>query len=117
MMGIFTRSNRPQAPATESDLRPMEAVIAAIRGGARSRAEIRTMTGLGPSTVDAVVHHLQRVGRLTLEEIGSSCAGGACSSCVAAAPNGGCASANRTDRPSGPVALVLTKRPADPGYS
>lgn len=117
-MGIFRRANQPQAPAAPAgSQRPMGAVVTAIRGGARSRAEIRTKTGLSPSTVDAVVHHLQRVGRLTLKEIGSSCVGGACSSCVAAAPNGGCASANRTDRPSGPVALVLTKRPADPGYS
>lgn len=110
VMGMFGKKKRRPAPAEgeASQLRPMESVVAAIRGGARSRAEIREITGLRPSTVDAVVHHLQRVGTLTLEEIGSSCSGGACSSCVAAAPNGGCVSANRTN---GPVALVLTKRP------
>lgn len=109
-MGLFGR--KKQHPARTGRVeRPMEAVVDAIRAGARSRAEIRDRTGLSPSTVDAVVHHLQRVGRLTLEEIGSACAGGNCSSCVAAAPNGGCASANRTDGRGGPVALVLTKRP------
>ncbi|WP_175935661.1 hypothetical protein [Corynebacterium sp. Marseille-P4321] len=89
--------------------RPMEAVVAAIESGARSRAEIRRTTGLTESTVDAVIGHLERTGRLTLEELGSSCAGGNCNSCIAAAANGmTCA-----DKPkqSGPVALVLTKRP------
>lgn len=88
-------------------MRPMQAVVAAIRDGARSRADIRRVTGLTDSTVDAVVHHLERTGHLTLEELGSSCAGGNCSSCIAAAASGmTCA-----DRPKGPVALVLTKRP------
>lgn len=89
-------------------LRPMEAVVAAIADGARSRADIRRATGLSDSTVDAVIFHLERTGHLTLEELGSSCAGGNCNSCIAAAANGmTCA-----DRPrKGPVALVLQKRP------
>lgn len=88
-------------------MRPMQAVVAAIKDGARSRADIRRVTGLTDSTVDAVVHHLERTGHLTLEELGSSCAGGNCNSCIAAAASGmTCA-----DRPKGPVALVLTKRP------
>lgn len=84
--------------------RPMEAVTAAIRQGARSRAEIRDTTGLAASTVDAVIHHLERTGHLTLEDLGSGCAGGSCGSCVAAksCPSGG--------RATGPVALVLIKR-------
>ena len=69
-------------------MRPMQAVVAAIRDGARSRADIRRATGLTDSTVDAVVHHLERTGHLTLEELGSSCAGGNCGSCIAAAANG-----------------------------
>ncbi|MHA5282180.1 FeoC-like transcriptional regulator [Corynebacterium sp. CQ3829_602738] len=88
-------------------MRPMQAVMAAIQQGARSRAEIRRTTGLTDSTVDAVIHHLERTGRLTLEELGSSCAGGDCGSCIAAASSGmTCA-----DRPKGPVALVLGTRP------
>lgn len=91
-------------------MRPMEAVVAAIKGGARSRAEIRGATGLTDSTVDAVIHHLERTGRLTLEELGSACAGGSCNSCVAAAASGMTCS----QRPKGPVALVLTTRAAQP---
>lgn len=88
-------------------MRPMEAVVDAISQGARSRADIRRTTGLSDSTVDAVIFHLERTGHLTLEELGSSCAGGDCGSCIAAKANGmTCA-----DRPSGPVALVLQKRP------
>lgn len=90
-------------------MRPMQAVVAAIRDGARSRADIRRATGLTDSTVDAVVHHLERTGHLTLEELGSSCAGGNCGSCIAAAANG-MTCADRP-KPKGPVALVLTKRP------
>lgn len=88
-------------------MRPMEAVTAAIREGARSRAEIRERTGLNASTLDAVIHHLERTGRLTLEELGSACAGGSCNSCIAAKANG----ATCATRGNGPVALVLTKNP------
>lgn len=90
-------------------MRPMEAVVDAIASGARSRADIRRVTGLSDSTVDAVIFHLERTGHLTLEELGSSCAGGNCNSCIAAAASGmTCA-----DRPKsqGPVVLVLQKRP------
>lgn len=90
----------------------MEAVTQAMRDGARSRAEIRQAMGLSSSTVDAIIHHLERTGRLSLEELGSACAGGQCSSCVAAQANGGatCPGRNRTN---GPVALVLTPRRPD----
>lgn len=91
-------------------MRPMQAVVTAINQGARSKAEIRRDTGLTASTVDAVVHHLERTGHLTLEELGSSCAGGNCGSCIAAAANGGMTCADRP-KAKGPVALVLTKRP------
>lgn len=86
----------------------MEAVVGAIAGGARSRAEIRRATGLTDSTVDAVIGHLERTGHLSLEELGSSCAGGNCNSCIAAAANGMTCADKKTQ---GPVALVLTKRP------
>lgn len=92
-------------------MRPMQAVVAAIDEGARSRAEIRRETGLTDSTVDAVIHHLERTGHLSLEELGSSCAGGNCGSCIAAAANGGMTCADRP-KAKGPVALVLTRRPS-----
>ena len=84
----------------------MEAVTTAIRDGARSRAEIRDLTGLSSSTVDAIIHHLERTGHLTLEELGSACAGGSCDSCIAARASG----TTCGTRPKGPVALVLTQR-------
>ena len=90
-------------------MRPMEAVTTAIRDGARSRAEIRDTTGLSGSTVDAIIHHLERTGRLTLEELGSACAGGSCDSCIAAKASGATCACRGT-RPAGPVALVLTTR-------
>lgn len=107
---MFRRQAKKQEqPYTASPQRPMEAVTEAIRAGARSRAEIRRETGLSASTVDAIIHHLERTGRLTLEELGSGCAGGSCDSCIAAKANGvTCASAGHSN---GPVALVLTKRP------
>lgn len=114
-MGLFTTKTPATAPAPTAGQparrspRPMEAVIRAIHGGARSRADIRKQTGLSDSMVDAVVHHLQRIGHLTLEELGSSCAGGACSSCIAAKANGG-GCATRPGGSSGPVALVLTRK-------
>lgn len=100
--GVNAPSQRPR--------RPMEAVIGAIGGGARSRAEIRDATGLSSSTVDAVIKHLERIGRLTLEELGANCSGGSCGSCVAAQANGGvgCPSGGRA---KGPVALTLTTKP------
>lgn len=98
---------RRQAMKPQTPQRPVEAVTQAIRDGARSRAEIRRTTGLSDSTVDAIIHHLQRTGRLSLEALGGSCSGGGCNSCVAAKANGGCATGAGG---GGPVALVLTTR-------
>ncbi len=106
---MFGRKRKGQDREAVEKQKPMEAVVTAIAEGARSRADIRRATGLTDSTVDAVIGHLERTGHLTLEELGSSCAGGNCNSCIAAAANGmTCADKPKTQ---GPVALVLTKRP------
>lgn len=76
-----------------------------MRDGARSRAEIRELTGLSASTVDAIIHHLERTGQLSYESLGSACAAGGCGACAAAKTCPG------EHTVSGPVALVLTPRP------
>lgn len=100
---------RKATAAKTLDLPPMEAVTTAMREGARSRREICQRTGLSTSTVDAIIHHLERTDLLKLEPLGSACCAGGCRSCSASKSCTG----ERTA--SGPVALVLTTRPGAAG--
>ena len=90
---------------------PLARVRQAIESGAKSRKEICEISGLQPSMVDVAIEHLQRMGMLVQESLGSSCAGGGCSSCPSGTSDGtpGCGGPGTTSR--GPVALVLTASP------
>ncbi|WP_141737440.1 hypothetical protein [Corynebacterium sp. HMSC29G08] len=100
---------RKATAAKTLDMPPMEAVTTAMREGARSRREICRRTGLSTSTVDAIIHHLERTDLLKLEPLGSACCAGGCGSCSASKSCTG----ERTA--SGPVALVLMTRPGAAG--
>lgn len=103
------RANRAAAPAS-----PMAAVRRCIADGVASRAAIARATGLERTTVDAVIDHLERTGALRRERLASSCPSGGCSGCGMAQSAGGtCPSESGAAR--GPVALVLSRRPAAPG--
>ncbi|EPD67748.1 hypothetical protein HMPREF1219_02161 [Corynebacterium pyruviciproducens ATCC BAA-1742] len=75
---------------------PVQSVLASLKEGATSRAEVARRCSLQPATVDAVIEFLERSGRLTREEM-RSCAGN-CSSC---------AISSRCGRGRGPVLLKL----------
>lgn len=85
---------------------PLTRVADAIAAGAGSRRVIVERTGLAADVVDATLEHLQRMGRLTVESLGSGCpTTTGCGGCPVAA---GCASAGAG--PSrGPVLLTLRR--------
>jgi len=66
---------------------PVVQVVEAVRGGARSVAQIRRVTGLGADVVEAVVDYLASTGRLRSQPLASGCPIGApgdtdCGSCT-----------------------------------
>ncbi|MBZ8177349.1 hypothetical protein GSS88_05995 [Corynebacterium sp. 3HC-13] len=83
---------------------PLAAVENAIAEGAVSRSDIARRAGIHPMTVDAVLEHLLRTGRIRRETLHSSCSSGACSSC--ALSDGTCT----TTGARGPVMLVLQRK-------
>jgi hypothetical protein len=81
---------------------PLRAVLGAIDGGARSRAELVRRTGLRADVVAAALDHLVRTGHLEASAIGSGCPTGGCGSCAVRV---GCAS----------LGLVQLSRPRSSG--
>lgn len=82
----------------------------AIASGAVDRSRIAENTGLARTTVDASIEHLERMGWLTKKPLGTSCPGGGCSSCPLGKADGGAGCGSHIGG-TGPVALVLTRRP------
>lgn len=61
---------------------PLRSVLAAMDGGARSRAELVRATGLRTDVVAAALDHLVRTGHLEATAIGSGCPSSGCGSCA-----------------------------------
>lgn len=88
---------------------PLSQVFEAIASGAGSRTDIVDRTGLAADVVDAAIDHLQRMGRLEAETLGSGCPTEGCGSCPSgtAAGKAGCG-APGPGVGRGPVLLKLT---------
>lgn len=91
---------------------PLALVSDAITDGAGSRAAVAERTGLARDVVDAALEHLQRMGRLTAEQLGSGCPDGGCGTCPSGTADGraGCGAGALPGR-RGPVVLTLVARP------
>jgi len=63
---------------------PLSAVLAAVRGGARSLPEVARRAGLSDEMARAVVDHLVRSHRLLVRQLTSGCPSGGCGSCALA---------------------------------
>lgn len=101
-MGLFrARKN------TTVTRRPSEAVQDAIAQGISSRRKICEITGLQRATVDLILDRMEHTGQLRRESLGGMCPGGGCSNC--GMPDSGTCAGGSSN--SGPVALVLTRRP------
>lgn len=61
---------------------PLRAVLDAMAGGARSRAELAERTGLRPDVVDAAIEHLSRTGHIDARELTVGCPSGGCGTCA-----------------------------------
>lgn len=90
---------------------PLRRVVAALQGGAHSRAALARLTGLDRELVDAAVDHLTRLGRVRAELLASGCPQPGCASCPSGRADGapGCGAAAPASAP-GPVALTLLPR-------
>jgi hypothetical protein len=90
---------------------PLRSVLGAFEGGARSRADVCTTTGLRRDVVDAAIEHLLRLGRLDAAELTVGCPDGGCGSCASGAGNApGCGAPGPSIRRSGPVLVTLSVR-------
>ncbi|PRQ12445.1 hypothetical protein C1Y63_01240 [Corynebacterium sp. 13CS0277] len=70
-------------------------MLGAVRAGHSTRADIVAVTGLAPSTVDAILFHLQRTGHMVAHT--EAICGGRCSACATGCSTGcGPASGLRT---------------------
>ena len=103
---------------------PLRAVLGAFEGGARSRTDVCTRTGLRRDVVDAAIDHLLRMGRLDARELTTGCPAGGCGSCASGIGDSpGCDAAGPSAGRSGPVLVTLSVRrsrvpggvPAAPG--
>lgn len=101
-MGLF--SSRKEVPVRRQ---PSEAVQDAIAQGISSRHKICEITGLQRATVDLILDRMELTGQLRRESLGGMCPGGGCSNC-GMSDSGTCTGSSSN---SGPVALVLTRRP------
>lgn len=90
---------------------PLRRVVAALQGGAHSRAALARLTGLDREVVDAALDHLTRLGRVRAELLGSVCPQPGCGSCPSGRADGapGCG-APAPASAQGPVALTLLPR-------
>lgn len=86
---------------------PLAMVAAAISDGAASRTALAERTGLARDVVDAALEHLQRMGRISAEQLSSGCPDGGCRACPSGKADGG-AGCGTTSR--GPVMLKLVTR-------
>ena len=82
---------------------PTEKVKEAIKQGKSHPVEIAKATGLGQSTVEIILAHLERSAELVRESL-TSCPTGGCGSCAQA---GGCSGA--AAKRHGPVLLQLRR--------
>lgn len=90
---------------------PLRDVLAAFDAGARSRAEIGSLTGLRRDSVDAAIEHLVRMGRLEARELSTGCPGGGCGACASGVDGApGCGASGPSAQRSGPVLVQLTVR-------
>jgi len=99
-----------RASASSASQGPLAMVPDAIASGAVDCSRIAENTGLARTTVDAPLEHLERMGWLTEKPLGTSCPGGGCSSCPLGKADGGAGCGSHIGG-TGPVALVLTRRP------
>lgn len=65
-------------------MRPLTAVLSAIREGASSIPEVEQDTGLSRDVVEGAVAHLVRLGRLATEDVSFGCPASGCGGCAAA---------------------------------
>lgn len=68
--------------STAAPTRPLTAVVAAIRSGSGTIAEVERATGMPRDVVEAVLDHLGRLGRLTSEQVQVGCPATGCGSCL-----------------------------------
>lgn len=61
---------------------PLRAVLAAIDAGALTAYEIRRQTGLPDETIRSALEQLQRMGRLTAEQVEVGCPPAGCGTCA-----------------------------------
>lgn len=61
---------------------PLRAVLAAIDDGALTANEIRRRTGLPHELIRSALEQLQRMGRLTAEQVAIGCPPAGCGSCA-----------------------------------
>ncbi len=92
--------------------RPLQAVLAPFRDGARSLDDIAGRTGLPLDVVEASVEHLRRMNVIEAKELAMGCPGGGCGSCASGLADGsaGCGASGPSATRSGPVLVQLSLR-------
>jgi len=92
---------------------PLTIVLAEMRAGTPTVAEIVRRSGLEDSVVRAAVDHLVRSGRVESRELSMGCPASGCGGCAAATDDGapGCGLPSPVPgRRAGLVTLTLTRR-------
>ncbi|MBK8469282.1 MAG: hypothetical protein IPL45_05710 [Actinomycetales bacterium] len=100
--------NTPGPPPTDG---PVRRVIRSLGDGCATRTAVSQQTGLDAQTVDAILDHLVRSGRISATRLGGACPDTGCGACPSgrADASPGC-TPTEAHSGRGPVALTLAPK-------
>jgi len=97
--------------STAAPTRPLTAVVAAIRAGSGTIADLERATGMPRDVVEAVVDHLGRLGRLMSEPVQLGCPATGCGSCFLSSEAGRSCPGPGSPRPGSGAVLMSLRTP------